>query len=103
MNPPCLYCEEPVLPGEQARVGFQGQAMHQECGFRMAVGSLGHLKGLCGCEAIRLGQPIPETAEHDPPGLTRRQAARAAYDYFVTHHDEIMARMEAQAHGLEVQ
>jgi len=66
----CTYCEEPVEPGEQNEC-FQSQPMHVECGFRLAAGSLAHIEGRCSCY-------VPGATELDPPGMTKREAARAS-------------------------
>jgi hypothetical protein len=69
-NEICQWCDEPVLPGQQNLV-FQTQAMHSECGFRPVAGSVGHILRRCSCcSKDNLG---------DPPGLTKREAARAAF------------------------
>lgn len=73
----CFRCGEPVLPGEEAQqpvyvMSGHRSAMaewHRECAIRSVVGSLGHLRGTCSC--------FGGTVE-DPPGMTKRQAARAA-------------------------
>jgi hypothetical protein len=66
--PACLWCGEPVAPAEQDphRVG---QPIHYECGLRCALGSVGHQRRRCSCYG---------GDEEDPPGMTRREAARAA-------------------------
>ena len=63
----CLYCGEEVLPREQSR-----GTSHEECSARAVLGSVGHLLGLCSCHGG------PGTYD-DPPGLTKRQAARLAW------------------------
>lgn len=70
----CTYCDEPVLPGEQ-HLSFHGEPMHQECGFRSVVGSVAHVLKRCHC--YKLGSKL-----NDPPGMTKREAARAALNLF---------------------
>jgi hypothetical protein len=70
----CTYCDEPVYAGEQS-TAFPSQAMHTPCAFRMAVGSVAHVLRRCHCFQ-------PGSQLNDPPGLTKRQAARAALDLF---------------------
>jgi hypothetical protein len=70
MDNHCTWCEEPVEAGQQ-HPAFQDNAMHFECGFRTAVGSVAHLLRRCHC--YKLGSDL-----NDPPGLTKREAARAA-------------------------
>lgn len=74
----CLWCGEPVLKGESAEpvtyfcdTGAESRWLHHECRTRSVLGSVGHQRRLCSCFG---------GAEEDPPGMTRRQAARAAMD-----------------------
>lgn len=77
----CVWCDEPILPAER-RTGL----VHFECGLRSAVGSVGHQKKACSCYGGTM---------EDPPGLTRRQAAIAAEEYFYLGRDrEIWANNE---------
>jgi hypothetical protein len=72
---PCAWCGEPVVPGEFGVVmpylggDVQEVAIHRECHLRQVLGSVGHQKGKCACFG---------GGEDDPPGMTRRDAARAA-------------------------
>jgi len=74
----CPFCREPVLleelDGVRARELADGKHVHSECLMRSIIGSLGHQLGRCSCYG---------GTEEDPPGLTKRQAARAAWDYFL--------------------
>ena len=65
----CMWCEEPILPGEQAPVNAP---MHVECGVRSVAGSVAHIEGRCGCY-------VPGSTEGDPPGISAREAAKLAY------------------------
>ena len=68
----CFYCGEEVLPGEDSgRVG--NAPSHLECSFRAVAGSVAHIERRCSCF-------IPGSEEGDPPGMTRREAAKAALD-----------------------
>jgi len=49
--------------------------MHQECLFRSIAGPVAHIEHRCGCF-------IPGSSEGDPPGMTVREAARAALEAF---------------------
>lgn len=69
-NEKCQYCEEP-LTSEERQKDFFMRALHAECFARMILGSCAHLQKRCSCF-------IPGSTEGDPPGMTRRQAARAA-------------------------
>lgn len=64
----CHWCDELVLPGDLRHALLPGY--HYACALRAALGSIGHVQGTCGCY-VKDG-----SAEDDPPGLTRRQAAR---------------------------
>ena len=83
----CFWCEESI--GESDR-GFlvphaswkymagqekipPVQSIHLECMIRMTVGSLGHLRKTCSCYGGN---------EEDPPNMTKREAAIAAYREF---------------------
>jgi hypothetical protein len=68
----CQWCEEPVRAGEHRDEHFQDQAMHIECGFRAVVGSVAHLLRRCSC-------CHPGSGLGDPPALSKREAAVAAY------------------------
>jgi hypothetical protein len=45
--------------------------MHPECALRIVTGPLAHLQRKCHCF-------VRDSGEHDPPGITKREAARAA-------------------------
>jgi hypothetical protein len=66
----CEWCGEPVLAGERNHVGFKD--MHVECGFRAVIGSVAHVLRRCSCY-------MSDSTLSDPPGLTKREAARAAH------------------------
>ncbi len=77
---PCFYCEEPIVEGDLGVVmpfmdvdGDKEVAEHRECLLRSIFGSVGHQKGTCSCHG---GE------EEDPPGMTKREAAKAAVELF---------------------
>jgi hypothetical protein len=72
----CYWCEEPVTEAERplAKLNLAGQWNHYECGLRSVIGSVGHQQKRCSCYG---------GTEEDPPGATRREAARAAAAYFL--------------------
>ena len=89
---PCLHCDEPIEAGDRgafshgaipdaayAHVDGYGPMLpeHLECRLRQVVGSVGHQLGQCSCHGGTL---------EDPPGMTRRQAARAAAELFARRH-----------------
>jgi len=69
----CTWCDEPVEPGQQ-HPDF-AQPTHIECGFRAVGGSVAHVEHRCSCY-------VPGSVEDDPPGLTKREAAKAALRAF---------------------
>jgi hypothetical protein len=77
----CQWCDEPVTELELRLGGAEatlwGQVTHIECGLRSVVGSVGHQAHRCSCHG---------GTEEDPPGMTRREAARAAMTYFQWRH-----------------
>lgn len=72
----CAFCDEPVLPGEA--LAATNVLAHWECGLRAVVGGVNHLRGLCSC--------CGGTEPPDPPGMTRREAARAAVEHYRKTH-----------------
>lgn len=66
----CLWCGEPVLEGEQTDA--ISEPAHRECFTRMICGSIAHIEKRCSCF-------VPGSTESDPPELTRRESARAAW------------------------
>jgi hypothetical protein len=68
----CPHCEEAIEPFD-ITILVNTEKFHNECLFRMTMGSVGHLRRTCCCYG---------GTEEDPPGMTRRQSARAAFNYF---------------------
>ena len=68
----CIHCDEEIKPGEA--MAATNVPMHWECGLRAIVGGVNHQKGMCSC--------CGGTLDPDPPGLTRREAAKEAADYW---------------------
>ena len=67
----CQLCDELILPGDALAPDiFNGLPVHYECGLRAIVGGANHITHRCTC--------CGGTEPPDPPGLTRREAARAA-------------------------
>lgn len=69
----CQWCHEPIAL-EDAGWGVGGDTgdwFHAECVTRMLVGSVGHQLGVCACKGGEY---------EDPPTLTRREAAKAAFE-----------------------
>lgn len=74
----CLHCEEIVGFGDQGvmMLHYDGtsaatqQPLHLECHLRMIVGGANHVIGTCTC--------CGGTQPPDPPGLSKREAARMA-------------------------
>lgn len=74
----CSHCDELIEAGDsgmwQAHIELDrphavGRPVHRECVIRSIVGSVGHQEGRCSCFG---------GTEEDPPGMTKREAARAA-------------------------
>jgi hypothetical protein len=79
----CIHCGEPITDEDVAIVMNDGAVrIHRECMIRSIAGSVGHQLKRCTCYG---------GTEEDPPGMTRRQAARAAAALFAIHHiDQIV-------------
>ena len=58
----CAYCDELLEAGAE---------MHKECTFRAVAGSVAHIEERCACY-------VPGSTETDPPGMSKREAAKAA-------------------------
>lgn len=69
----CYWCEEPIMRRDLRHALMP--EYHYACALRAVLGSIGHLRGQCSCYVK------DATAEDDPPGLSRRQAARLVADY----------------------
>jgi hypothetical protein len=71
----CTWCGEPITAVERlsAFANSIGQVTHYECSLRSVIGSVGHQQKLCSCYG---------GDQEDPPGMTRREAAKAAALYF---------------------
>lgn len=70
----CFYCDEKVTPEdlpETVNTPDGPRPAHAECNFRAIMGSVAHIEKRCSCF-------VPGSLEHDPPGLTCREAAKAA-------------------------
>jgi hypothetical protein len=77
MDEICAYCGEPI--GDIIRRVATPQPMHRECLFRGVAGSVAHIERRCGCY-------VPGSIEGDPPGMTLRQGAIAAFQAFERAH-----------------
>ncbi len=65
----CPLCDEPILENDK-KSSFMNPLAHWECGMRGVLGGVNHMIGRCTC--------CGGTEPPDPPGLSRRQAAREA-------------------------
>lgn len=78
---PCMNCDEPIdaedqgvlIPTWRAENIVTEDPWHLACHVRGIVGSVGHQLGTCSCR-----RPLEES-EEDPPGMTKREAAEAAF------------------------
>lgn len=87
----CVWCEEPIeagqrgfmiphLEGERGKfheVAY-GRPWHHECFIRSIIGSVGHQMHVCSCYGGYAG---------DPEGMTKRQAAIAAFILFTNRQE----------------
>lgn len=72
----CAWCDDPIMPDDMGyclpdAVG-RPQVFHLNCHLRQLIGGVNHLRGQCQCYGGEMG--------HDPPGLTKREAADAAVE-----------------------
>ena len=70
---PCGYCGEAIGPADRGCIiphlgedGASEKPFHFECHMRLVIGSLAQQQRRCSCYG---------GAEHEPPGMTLRQAA----------------------------
>jgi hypothetical protein len=64
----CARCDEEITERD-VQAPYDGTPLHYECGMRMALGSIAHVEKRCGCY-------VPGSEEGDPPGMSKRHAAR---------------------------
>jgi len=71
----CSWCEDKFEAEDQgiSIPGITTIHYHLDCFLRTVVGSTGHQRRLCSCYGGN---------EEDPDGLTKREAAQAAANYF---------------------
>ena len=67
----CSWCEEPISENDQGIFYSNGPVAHYECFMRGITGSVAHIIGDCSCY-------VPGSTCGDPPGMTKREAAREA-------------------------
>lgn len=72
----CCHCDEPIAKGDDGWIYANGPVAHRECYLRQIVGSVAHQQRLCSCFG---------GVGCDEEGLTKRQAAKAALDYWELH------------------
>jgi len=72
----CFYCDEEMVDGE-ALTDTRPERFHRECLVRIVSGSVGHQMHECECYGGTRG---------DPPGLSLREAARAAHALYLKLH-----------------
>jgi hypothetical protein len=77
----CIYCDEPILAEDSVyTMADPNQKAHRECIFRMVSGSVAHIEGRCRC-----ADPASDCT--DPPGMTKREAAKAAQQTWRRRHN----------------
>lgn len=97
---PCSHCDEAIVEGDQGFLMPHVESMvsaeqavvkmrptHLDCFLRQIYGSVGHQLQMCSCYG--------GTTE-DPPGMTKREAARAAVQVY---ERKIRPRLEKEASG----
>lgn len=78
----CCHCDEPIRIDDHIESYCNGPMAHRECFMRQAIGSVAHQEKRCSCF-------IPGSDCGDPPGMTRREAAKAAVELFYRTRREI--------------
>lgn len=73
----CVHCNEEILPHE--RIPHVEGKMHRECMLRSVVGSVGHQMRICSC--------FGGNGTGDVGGLTKRENAQAAAQYFARNQE----------------
>jgi hypothetical protein len=82
IQPTCPHCDEPIAENDDVRFITDGSTgedtrFHAECVLRVIVGSVGHQKRNCSCYG---------RVDMSEEGLTKREAARRADEWFRTHY-----------------
>lgn len=73
----CIWCDELIDTDDSGVQYVNGPVAHVECFMRQTVGGLNHQRGTCSCQG---GPDDP-----DAPGLSKREAAREAWEHFRAH------------------
>jgi hypothetical protein len=63
--------------GDDGWILHGGSVLHRECNLRGIIGSVAHQQKRCSC--------FGGTDSDEEDGMTRRERAQAAMDYFVSH------------------
>lgn len=79
----CQWCDEPIEMDDCfiSTTWPDGPVMHHKCLVRSVVGSVGHQEKRCHCF-------VPGSTDDDPPGATKREAAKAAAELYKRTHPE---------------
>jgi hypothetical protein len=80
----CSHCREQFARGESGVIA--GAPLHIECFMRVTLGSVAHQARRCACYG---------GGEYDPPGVSQRQAAKAAWEYFLAHDRLLRSSQES--------
>jgi hypothetical protein len=80
---PCADCDEKIVEGDAGIIMVGGTVEHRECFVRGVMGSVGHQRRECSC--------FGGIGNGDPPGMTRREASKAAYAEWERNQQERMA------------
>lgn len=77
----CEHCGEPISARDDiSGMILNARAVHHECGARIVLGSVAHVEGRCSCY-------VEGAEDTDPPGMTKRQAAKAALAAYLAKRD----------------
>lgn len=79
----CPYCTERIEPSAEVIPLAGNQQWHTECFLRAVIGSVAHIERRCSCY-------VPGSTEEDPPGMTVRESARAAWAAYQRRHPLII-------------
>ena len=68
----CRWCGEPIERQDHEALAMC-EPMHRECLYRSVMGSVAHMSRRCSCY-------VAGSSEGDDPALSRRDAAKAAFE-----------------------
>ncbi len=78
----CIHCHEPITIQDHVECYVNAMA-HRECFLRHVFGSVAHQEKRCGCF-------VPGSDCGDPPGMTKREAAKAAVKLYYENERRVV-------------